>query len=62
ADFLMFALDQLSGANALKGLRGKGIAARPFTKVEQLQSRSPGSGLGLGGLYALLDAEYQDSL
>lgn len=38
ADFLMFALDQLSGANALKGLRGKGIAARPFTKVEQLQS------------------------
>lgn len=38
ADFLMFALDQLSGANALKGLRGKGIAARPFTKVEQLQA------------------------
>ncbi len=37
ADFLMFALDQLSGANALKGLRGKGIAARPFTKVEQMQ-------------------------
>lgn len=38
ADFLMFALDQLSGANALKGLRGKGIAARPFTKVEQMQA------------------------
>lgn len=38
ADFLMFALDQLSGANALKGLRGKGIAARPFTKVERLQA------------------------
>jgi ABC-type uncharacterized transport system involved in gliding motility auxiliary subunit len=38
ADFLMFALDQLSGANALKGLRGKGIAARPFTRVEQLQA------------------------
>ncbi len=38
ADFMMFALDQLSGANALKGLRGKGIAARPFSKVEQLQA------------------------
>ena len=38
ADFLMFALDQLSGANALKGLRGKGIAARPFTYVEKLQA------------------------
>lgn len=38
ADFLMFALDQMSGANALKGLRGKGIAARPFTRVEKLQA------------------------
>lgn len=38
ADFLMFALDQLSGANALKGLRGKGIAARPFTYVEKLSA------------------------
>src|SRR5262249_49915507 len=38
ADFLMFALDQMSGANALKGLRGKGIAARPFTRVERLQA------------------------
>jgi ABC-type uncharacterized transport system involved in gliding motility auxiliary subunit len=38
ADFLMFALDQMSGANALKGLRGKGVAARPFTRVERLQA------------------------
>jgi ABC-type uncharacterized transport system involved in gliding motility auxiliary subunit len=38
ADFLMFALDQMSGANALKGLRGKGIAARPFTRVEKMQA------------------------
>jgi ABC-type uncharacterized transport system involved in gliding motility auxiliary subunit len=40
ADFLMFALDQLSGANALKGLRGKGIAARPFTLVEKIQKKA----------------------
>src|SRR5262249_42118789 len=38
ADFLMFALDQMSGANGLKGLRGKGIAARPFTLVERIQA------------------------
>jgi len=38
ADFLMFALDQMSGDNALKGLRGKGIAARPFTRVEEIQA------------------------
>ncbi|HEY7610423.1 MAG TPA: GldG family protein [Alphaproteobacteria bacterium] len=38
ADFLMFALDQMSGDNALKGLRGKGIAARPFTRIEQIQA------------------------
>jgi ABC-type uncharacterized transport system involved in gliding motility auxiliary subunit len=38
ADLLMFALDQMSGANALKGLRGKGVAARPFTRVERLQA------------------------
>jgi ABC-type uncharacterized transport system involved in gliding motility auxiliary subunit len=38
ADFLMFALDQMSGDNALKGLRGKGIAARPFTRIEQIQT------------------------
>lgn len=42
ADFLMFALDQMSGANALKGLRGKGIAARPFTLIEKLQSSAEG--------------------
>ncbi len=40
ADFLMFALDQLSGANALRGLRGKGVAARPFTRVEQMQAEA----------------------
>jgi ABC-type uncharacterized transport system involved in gliding motility auxiliary subunit len=40
ADFLMFALDQLSGANALKGLRGKGIAARPFSRIERLQAEA----------------------
>lgn len=40
ADFLMFALDQMSGANALKGLRGKGIAARPFTLVERMQAEA----------------------
>ncbi|MCW5773503.1 MAG: ABC transporter, partial [Rhodospirillaceae bacterium] len=40
ADFLMFALDQMSGANGLKGLRGKGIAARPFTLVEDLQTKA----------------------
>lgn len=40
ADFLMFVLDQLSGANALKGLRGKGIAARPFTLVEKIQKKA----------------------
>jgi ABC-type uncharacterized transport system involved in gliding motility auxiliary subunit len=34
----MFALDQMSGDNALKGLRGKGIAARPFTRVEEIQA------------------------
>jgi ABC-type uncharacterized transport system involved in gliding motility auxiliary subunit len=38
ADFLMFALDQMSGANALKGLRGKGIAARPFSRIDRLQA------------------------
>lgn len=42
ADFLMFALDQMSGANALKGLRGKGIASRPFTLIEKLQSSAEG--------------------
>lgn len=40
ADFIMFALDQMSGANALKGLRGKGIAARPFSRVERLQAEA----------------------
>ncbi len=37
ADFVMFSLDQLAGSNALRGLRGKGIAARPFTTVQELQ-------------------------
>jgi len=40
ADFLMFALDQLSGANALRGLRGKGVTARPFTLVEKIQKKA----------------------
>jgi ABC-type uncharacterized transport system involved in gliding motility auxiliary subunit len=40
ADFLMFALDQMSGANGLKGLRGKGVAARPFSRVERLRAEA----------------------
>ena len=37
ANFLVNALDQLSGANLLIGLRGKGEARRPFTKVQKLE-------------------------
>jgi ABC-type uncharacterized transport system involved in gliding motility auxiliary subunit len=40
ADFVMIALDQLSGQNALIGLRGKGISTRPFVLVDDLQKRA----------------------
>lgn len=37
ADFVINALDNLSGANTLIGLRGRGQAARPFTLVQKLR-------------------------
>ena len=40
ADFVMIALDQLSGQNALIGLRGKGVSAKPFVLVDDLQKRA----------------------
>lgn len=40
ADFVINALDTLSGANKLLGLRGKGAAQRPFTLVAEIEKVS----------------------
>lgn len=40
ADFVVNALDDLTGANPLAGLRGRGAPARPFTVVEDLRKAS----------------------
>ena len=40
ADFVVNALDDLTGANPLAGLRGRGAPARPFTVVEELRKAS----------------------
>ena len=40
ADFVINALDTLSGANKLLGLRGKGSAQRPFTMVAEIEKAS----------------------
>ena len=37
ADFVLNALDNLTGGQALVGLRGRGVEARPFHLVEQLR-------------------------
>ncbi len=58
ADFVMFALDQLAGSNALRGLRGKGIAARPFTTVQELQRSAEER---LSGQAAELSKRYKEA-
>ncbi len=40
ADFVVNALDNLSGSNALIGLRSRGQSARPFTLVQRLQAEA----------------------
>jgi ABC-type uncharacterized transport system involved in gliding motility auxiliary subunit len=40
ADFVINALDNLSGSNQLIGLRSRGRSARPFTYVQELQSQA----------------------
>ncbi len=37
ADFVLNAIDNLAGGSALSDLRSRGVAARPFTLVEQIQ-------------------------
>ena len=37
ADFLLNALENLSGGQALAGLRGRGVEARPFTLINDMQ-------------------------
>ena len=37
ADFVINALDNLSGSSALIGLRGRGLSSRPFERVQQIQ-------------------------
>ncbi len=57
ADLLMFALDQMSGANGLKGLRGKGVTARAFSRVEKLQKEAEEK---LSGKRAELERRYKE--
>jgi len=40
ADFVVNALDNLTGSDQLIGLRSRGISARPFTYVQELQSQA----------------------
>jgi ABC-type uncharacterized transport system involved in gliding motility auxiliary subunit len=40
ADFVINALDNLTGSDQLIGLRSRGLSARPFTYVQELQSQA----------------------
>ena len=40
ADFVVNALDNLTGSDQLIGLRSRGLSARPFTYVQELQSQA----------------------
>ena len=40
ADFVVNALDNLTGSDQLIGLRSRGVSARPFTYVQELQSQA----------------------
>jgi len=40
ADFLLNALENLSGGEALAGLRGRGVEARPFTLINDMQRQA----------------------
>lgn len=42
ADFLLNALENLSGGEALAGLRGRGVQARPFTLINDMQRVAEG--------------------
>jgi ABC-type uncharacterized transport system involved in gliding motility auxiliary subunit len=42
ADFLLNALENLSGGQALAGLRGRGVEARPFTRIDDMQREAEG--------------------
>jgi ABC-type uncharacterized transport system involved in gliding motility auxiliary subunit len=37
ADFIVNALDNLAGSSAMVGLRGRGLSARPFTVVQEIE-------------------------
>lgn len=40
ANFVVNALDKLTGSEALMGLRGRDVSARPFTKVQDIRRRA----------------------
>jgi len=42
SDFLLNALENLSGGEALAGLRGRGVEARPFTLINDMQRAAEG--------------------